>query len=361
MKNIGVIIFCLAVLSAVGCGGPGASQQSSVNLEMVILNVEGEFFIQGIVYNDLDGDGEMDLGEPGIPGVVVTLVTLDATVTDTQGHYAFSVTTSGTYTVEETDPSGYLSTTPNSIVVQITDQAARVDFGDSSEITTYSIYGTVFDDLDLDGIMGTGEPGIPDVVVTVDGVGEMVTSADGTYAFGLTITGYYTVTETDPEGYISTTPNEEIVEIVADSVMVNFGDRAVADMPVDVKPGSDINPVNLRSKGVLPVAVLGSADLDVSQIDPGSLLLNGVVPLRWNFDDICSSDGGDVDLQSEGDEVNTPDGYTDLTLKFSTQEIAAALGDVKRGDFEKLTMTGYLLDGTPASGEQMVWIVQVQK
>jgi len=361
MKNAGLILLCLAVLVVVGCGGTGAGTQSSVKLNMTILNAENAFLIEGVVYNDLDSSGSMETGEPGIPGVAVTLVGLEDTTTDSRGYYAFFVSAGGSYTVEETDPAGYTSTTANSFDIEMTDQVAQLNFGDASDVPTYAIYGTVFDDLDLDGKLDVGEPGIPGVVVTLDGVNELNTAADGTYAFGVTIAGIYTVRETDPEGYVSITANEEVIEIVADHVVVDFGDRAVSDIPVDVKPGSGVNPVNLRSKGVLPVAVMGSADLDVSQIDPASLLLNGVAPLRWNFGDVCGSQDRDAEPQGAGEEVPVPDGHIDLTLKFSTQEIAGTLGAVKRGDVETLTMTGYLLDGTPASGEQQVWIVQAQK
>lgn len=359
MKKTGLTLLSLAVLAVLGCGGPGASQESSVNLDLTVLNAESGYLIEGIVYNDLDGNGAMDIGEPGVSGVVVTLAGLDDTTTDSRGYYAFFVSAGGSYTVEETDPPGYTSTTANSFDIVLTDQGVQVDFGDASDVPTYSIYGTVFDDLDLDGVMEAGEPGIPDVVVSLSGVGEVPTAADGTFAFGVTVARFYTVTEYDPEGYVSITPNQMEVEIVADNIKVDFGDRAVADIPVDVKPGSDINPINLRSKGVLPVAILGSADLDVSLIDPASLLLNGVAPLRWNTGDVCGSQ--DPDPLSVDDQTPVPDGYADMTLKFSTQEIAATLGEVKRGDIEILTMTGNLLDGTPAAGEQLVWIVQAQK
>jgi hypothetical protein len=136
------------------------------------------------------------------------------------------------------------------------------------------------------------------------------------------------------------------VQVIDTNVQVDFGDRFLAEADVDVKPGSDINPLNLRSKGVLPVAILGSEELDVTLIDPASLLLNGVAALRWSYEDVWGS--GEM-----------PDGYEDLTLKFSTQDIAASLGNVSRGDFVVLTLEGTLIDGTPIIGEEMVWIVQV--
>jgi hypothetical protein len=42
---------------------------------------------------------------------------------------------------------------------------------------------------------------------------------------------------------------------------------------VDIKPGSCPNPINLKGKGVLPVAICGTEDFDVKTIDPESILL----------------------------------------------------------------------------------------
>lgn len=224
------------------------------------------------------------------------------------------------------------------------------------------IYGTVFSDADGDGVMGTEEPGIEGVAVTLlDGnamfLEAATTNASGEYAFAVSVDTSYAVTETDPVGYYSTTANASSVDVHDTSVRVDFGDRTIQEAPVDVKPGSDINPLNLRSKGVLPVAILGSGDLDVTTIDPSSLLLNGVAPLRWSYEDVCGPD----DLHMECSDGETPDGFTDLTLKFSTQEIAQTFSGVQRGDIASLVMTGSLLDGTPISGNETVWIVQVPK
>ncbi|MHC4725285.1 MAG: hypothetical protein ACYS9V_13755 [Planctomycetota bacterium] len=48
---------------------------------------------------------------------------------------------------------------------------------------------------------------------------------------------------------------------------------------IDIKPGSCPNPLNINSKGVLPVAILGTGDFDVQEIDPASIRLADVVPL----------------------------------------------------------------------------------
>jgi len=122
---------------------------------------------------------------------------------------------------------------------------------------------------------------------------------------------------------------------------------------VDIKPQSCPNPFNVRSKGILPVAILGSADFDVSNIDPASISLAGVGPIRSNYEDVATpvSDGNECDCTTEG-----PDGYTDLTLKFKTQGIAEAIGEVNHGDVLPLTLTGLLQDGTSIEGTDCIVI-----
>ncbi len=116
---------------------------------------------------------------------------------------------------------------------------------------------------------------------------------------------------------------------------------------VDIKPGSFPNPVNLKSKGVLPVAILGTTDFDVKDVDFDSLRFgdpllidNGgtaVSPLRSSLVDISG------------------DGLLDLTLKFSTRDLVefGALGfDTIEG-----LLTGLLKDGTSIEGMDSIRIV----
>lgn len=50
------------------------------------------------------------------------------------------------------------------------------------------------------------------------------------------------------------------------------------------------------------------------------------------------------------------DGFEDLTLKFDTPAIVAALGSVTDGELRVLKLTGNLLDGTPIAGEDVMVI-----
>ena len=113
---------------------------------------------------------------------------------------------------------------------------------------------------------------------------------------------------------------------------------------VDIKPGGCPNPVNTKSSGVLPVAILGTEDVNVLDIVPTSIRLAGVEPLRDSLEDVAApvSDSNDCNCIKAG-----PDGFLDLTLKFETQAIVEAIGDVNDGDILTLPLTGVLYDPIP--------------
>jgi hypothetical protein len=122
----------------------------------------------------------------------------------------------------------------------------------------------------------------------------------------------------------------------------------IIEVAVDVKPESCPNPLNPKSKGVLPVAVLGSEDFDVNLIDPVSIKLaregyegQGVSPLRWTYEDVATPFEGEL---CECHDLNG-DGYMDLTLKFNSQELVADLElDGVIGETIPLILTGNLKD-----------------
>ncbi|MHC4842686.1 MAG: prenyltransferase/squalene oxidase repeat-containing protein [Planctomycetota bacterium] len=125
---------------------------------------------------------------------------------------------------------------------------------------------------------------------------------------------------------------------------------------IDIKPTSCPNPLNTKSNGVLPVAILGSEDVNVLEIDPASIRLEDVAPLRSNYEDVATpvSDPYDCNCTTDG-----PDGFLDLTLKFETQEIVEAIGDVNHGDVLELLLTGALFEehsGTPIYGADCIII-----
>ena len=90
------------------------------------------FEITGKVFEDQNCTGQRNGNEKGIGAVTVTLNPGNQTATtDNSGTYKFNQLSSGAYTVTETDPAGYCSTTPNSQNVLIVQKnAPNVNFGD---------------------------------------------------------------------------------------------------------------------------------------------------------------------------------------------------------------------------------------
>ena len=134
---------------------------------------------------------------------------------------------------------------------------------------------------------------------------------------------------------------------------------------LDIKPGACPNPLNVKSRGVLPVAILGTEDFDVTTIDPASIRLAGVAAIRSNIEDVGTPFEPFIGKEDIYDcNIEGPDGYIDLTLKFDTQEIVLALGEVEDGEAPLLTLTGNLMEefgGTPIMGEDVVVILKKGK
>ncbi len=132
---------------------------------------------------------------------------------------------------------------------------------------------------------------------------------------------------------------------------------------IDIKPSSCPNPLNVGSKGVLPVAVLGTYDFDVTTIDPASIRIklnsedDGVAPVRWNYEDVATPFEGEL---CDCHDLNG-DGLMDLTLKFKTQEVVALSLEDHGGETLPLTITGNLKEedgGTAIEGQDCVWVLE---
>jgi hypothetical protein len=125
---------------------------------------------------------------------------------------------------------------------------------------------------------------------------------------------------------------------------------------VDIKPGSCPNPLNVKSRGVLPVAVLGTKSFDVMSIDPASIRFSRegvpgeVAPVRWSYEDVGTPFTGEL---CDCHEL-TGDGYMDLTLKFKTQELVEMLDLNDIAGTIRLTLTGNLKNGTDISGKDCI-------
>ena len=134
---------------------------------------------------------------------------------------------------------------------------------------------------------------------------------------------------------------------------------AQPQVSVDIQPTACPNPLNVKSQGVLPVAILGTDNFDVTQVDVTTVALAGVFPRRSAWEDVATPRDEGEDCTPAG-----PDGFLDLTLKFDTQEVVAALGAVEDGEERILELTGYLMTeygSSPLVGEDVVRILKKGK
>ena len=92
----------------------------------------------------------------------------------------------------------------------------------------------------------------------------------------------------------------------------------VVEVTIDIKPGSDPNSINLKSKGVVPVAVLTTDAFDASSVDPDTVEFADAQPVRWTLEDVDGD--GDVDLlfHFKTQELNLTGDSTEATLTGST-------------------------------------------
>jgi large repetitive protein len=158
------------------------------------------------VWIDLDGDGTDNGGlEPGLQGVTINVTGPTCApctaVTDANGNYIIGGLTAGAYTVtynQSTIPTGYLPTTTASLNRTLTsgEQWLAADFG-LRPPGPGAIGDTIWLDADEDGIVDTGEGGLPKIGVTLykDRTGNGLSADDLLVATTTTnATGHYTFT-----------------------------------------------------------------------------------------------------------------------------------------------------------------------
>jgi hypothetical protein len=127
------------------------------------------------------------------------------------------------------------------------------------------------------------------------------------------------------------------------------GCPVVPGIGIDIKPGGYPNCMNINGKGVIPVAILGGPEFDVSMVDVSSLSFAGIeVRVKGNGMPQCS-------IEDVSGEFTMPegaaDGYPDLVCHFVDDP---ALWSPEEGT---ATLSGTLMDGTAFEGVDDICIV----
>ncbi len=124
-----------------------------------------------------------------------------------------------------------------------------------------------------------------------------------------------------------------------DAFLVKFENPGpgILSLLMDIRPGSDINPVNSKSNGVLPVAIYGSDDIDVTEIDLATLMLEGM-SLR---------EKGKSGKLGSFEDING-DSIVDLLLHFDMSELSF------NASTDVYTLSGMMLDGMALEGSDSI-------
>lgn len=111
-------------------------------------------------------------------------------------------------------------------------------------------------------------------------------------------------------------------------------DCGILEVRIDIKPDGVPNSINPRSNGVIPVAILTTADFDAAQVDP--------LTVRFG-------PGGASEAHGKGHlEDVDGDGDLDLVLHFSTPAAAIPCGSTEA------LLTGETYSGRPIEGRDSV-------
>ncbi|MGB3736726.1 MAG: SdrD B-like domain-containing protein, partial [Ilumatobacter sp.] len=304
------------------------------------------------IFDDLDGDGIQDPGEPGLAAVTVELfdgVSTITTTTDSNGRYVFGGLTPGDYAVSvdaTTLPAGAFPTTTTNAVdvsVQSDDVVDDVDLGFTQPGT---ISGEIFTDSNGDGLQ-TGEPGVDGVIVELlDSAGNVVDTVPtvgGVYTFTGVVPGDYTVRPSVPVGSLLTVPNAGTDDSIDSDVDPATGESSIITMT----SGTDISDIDA---GVYDIATIGDTvfiDIDGDGIqgvdEPG--IAGTTVTIRDTTGNIIGTETTDADGNYSVDVV--PGTHT-VTITLPVGYAPGAAGDT-----QSVTVTSGSTDDTvdfPAVG-----------
>jgi hypothetical protein len=181
--------------------------------------------------------------------------------------------------------------------------------------------------------------GEPDAVVTVYGTDFAVNGEPVSYgqvAMNSVLTGTY--------------GNGISIELVfVSSVPIQLSPPATSEVGIDIKPGGNPNNINLKSNGVVAVAVLSTEDFDAGTIDPGTVLFAGAVTERSTLEDVDGDGDLDMLFHFKTEKLELDENSTEATLTGMMTSTIASM------------MTHESADGKEIQGTDKVRIVRGKK
>ena len=266
-----------------------------------ILDSCTPYSIGDFVWNDKNANGIQDAGEMGVPGIGIQLFNekgqlLKSTISDPDGKYSFQSIDPGTYFIKSQLPEDFLFTSAlapdpdfNSVITGAmgigtsdlftVEYTSRLDI-DIGLTPRLKIEGSVWEDMNANGLWEEGEPPIQGITVRLLTperlLSETVTNAQGGYVFDHLTSHTYAVEFVLPDDFYPTVFMADQPQI-ASLVQSNFRTKwyCPADGPFPVLNGGFIkNGIigdfiwhDLNRNGIQDVGEPGLGGVDIFLID----------------------------------------------------------------------------------------------
>ncbi len=206
-------------------------------------------------------------------------------------------------------------------------------YAEAGTVITLNVYGTalyttvsVFDNSNSYQVMRTNYGGTGSVSSSVTTISNIKIPARGYYTIGVVgYPRYFT-----DGGAVSGTSTASGNYTMAMTVQL----PAIQQINIEVRPGSTaLTPLNPKSKGKIPVALLGDAKFNPLTVDTSTLTFGAL-----------GNENSLSNCVSSGEDVNN-DGYLDMICLFENQAAGFQYGDTE-GTAKGKTKNGVMFQGT---------------
>lgn len=313
-------------------------------------NCQDTFCVSGTKFEDLNGNGVRDAGEPALSGVEIRIEggggPPRTAVTGADGSWRIcGLTEGGTYHVTETVPSGFSQTGPldhrisRRLVarglaydISVCDaDFTGLDFG--NQRIPNAVGGVKFEDLNANGARDAGEPPVAGVTISLfPGVSPFptgasrstVTDANGNFLFTDVASGPYFLVETPSVGFTATTPIAGFIPgsmTVGGSFLGNlFGNfRGVLAGAISGVKFLDTNGDGIRNNGEGPLSGVTITLSGPAGFTPRSVVSG--VDGSWSFVGVPFGTYTVAETPQPGYEQTAPSAPGTLTATLSVAQV----------------------------------------
>ncbi|MBI5476144.1 MAG: hypothetical protein HY964_05335, partial [Ignavibacteriales bacterium] len=218
-------------------GGMAGPRAYAVNVNTSGTIITGKDFanfqlgsISGTKFNDLNGNGVKDAGDPHLSVWNIRLngAKVDSVITDANGNYTFTNLGPGNYTLSEELQTGWIQTLGQPGVITMT-SGATITSKNFGNFQVASISGKKYNDAVGDSLI-TSDVTLNNWVIKLYKSGvfqsSTITSGSGDYTFNNLIPGTYTVEESLETNWMQTYPRVGSAGVVLTTYGTNAGKRA---------------------------------------------------------------------------------------------------------------------------------------